>query len=264
MRLILLLLVAFSLTEARHRFIREAEDDAEVETTEATQEVEAEVVAETTEAVVETTTKGIKEHNLVKCTKCLKPTFSQKHESFCTKCIELKIVDADEKEKLDTAIICKKCVKAKYKARHADVCHKICDKKEEVEQEVMEEEEVMDEEEDTVEEEETVPADMDDEDKEETAAVEDDEEEEEEEEKETHHSKHCKNKKNEKSRKKCMKKNKNKKNKTPAVIGSVSADISANIVESGEEASSTPAVYELGPLGNLLKTIIDINTWRSS
>ena len=36
----------------------------------------------------------IKDENVEKCQKCLKPTFKFKHEAFCGKCSAQKIIDA--------------------------------------------------------------------------------------------------------------------------------------------------------------------------
>ena len=73
-----------------------------------------------------TTEAPIKEENVEKCNKCLKPGYKFRHDGFCGKCSAQGVIDPAEAEDLTEAINCKKCLKPKYLARNEDLCQNTC------------------------------------------------------------------------------------------------------------------------------------------
>ena len=69
---------------------------------------------------------AIKEENVEKCNKCLKPAYKFRHDGFCGKCSAQGVIDAAEAEDLTEAINCKKCLKPKFRARNEDLCKSTC------------------------------------------------------------------------------------------------------------------------------------------
>ncbi|XP_023338578.1 cilia- and flagella-associated protein 251 [Eurytemora carolleeae] len=238
---------------ARHRLVRQAVEETDTstpaETTSASTAQQNSAVEETTAAVeveenkveeekddAEMSAEIIKEENVEKCQKCLKPTFKFKHEAFCGKCAAQKIIDAEEAEELSDAIQCKKCLKAKYKARHEEFCSNECvdmEEEKEVEKKVEEKEEEI-----VTESVKMVDAEED--------------EEKEEEEVEASSTENQVNKKNKNKRKK--NKNQNKKNANK---------FTTEMDEEKVEETTTMKIVELGPLGNLIKALVVQNTWVS-
>merc|ERR1711962_600119 len=132
-----LLLVAVS---SRHRFVRQAEDEAAKDADQVTKDAASDAGEDTAEATTveqapepepDAPVTAIKEANLEKCQKCLKPTYKYKHESFCNKCFVLEVIDSEEADKLNNAIQCKKCLKPKYRSRHDNFCSTECHAEEE-------------------------------------------------------------------------------------------------------------------------------------
>jgi len=233
-----LLLVAVS---SRHRFVRQAEDEAANDADQVTKDAASDAGEDTAEVTTvepapepepDAPVTAIKEANLEKCQKCLKPTYKYKHESFCNKCFVLEVIDSEEADKLNNAIQCKKCLKPKYRSRHDNFCSTECHAEEEEEEDEMTVEEEIEEMKDEAEE-----------DYENTIVEEP--------------VKKPQNKKKDK-------KKKNKKpwfattnmEETKAVAEEVEVETPAEIPEQTD-------AQKLGIFGNILKALVVANTWRT-
>jgi len=301
-----LLAVLAAQADARYRYVRQAEEEeapkAEVEAPAAEEgsgldesvaadqpaneikleenekeEVAVDPVPEPEHKPIET----IKDENLDKCQKCLKPTFKHKHRNFCKKCFNLKVIDPKEAEELIDAIQCKKCQKPKYKARHGEFCSKECiievfeDKekpaKEDMKDMDVEEDEDMqsaggknkDEEEEEKDMDEEMTEDADEDVIEEYEIMEENEEMKDKPKKKKHQHHHHEHKKH-------VKKNEKKKK----IKFATSNMVETETVEEQEEVVDTKAVVaevevdatkpKLGFLGEIFKAIVKHNTWRSA
>lgn len=113
--------------------IRESEEgaedtrDAKEQGSEDTSEIEPTIDIEgEAEGDVGVTDYGpvhtIKEDNVIKCRKCLKRSFRNRHEGFCGKCLHQDIINVHEQE-------CYECArgKGKFRSKNVLLCSYMCD-----------------------------------------------------------------------------------------------------------------------------------------
>merc|ERR1712080_39998 len=74
----------------------------------------------------EDSSETIKGENFNKCFKCLKSSFRYRHDGFCGKCVQQKVIEVTEQERLDD-VRCSKCDKPKFRGRNSLFCSDICD-----------------------------------------------------------------------------------------------------------------------------------------
>jgi len=98
----------------------------ESETVEVTNEAMEEDSDGDAVVTAEDSSNMVKPENRDKCDKCLKMSFRYRHDNFCSKCLSNNLINEEEQTKLDDIIRCKKCRKTKFSTRHALFCAQTC------------------------------------------------------------------------------------------------------------------------------------------